>query len=117
MSNSAKRLYEDRNFKRKRLRRYLRAETHWKNPNEFYLAVLFECGAPPHPIDSTYISSNGRLICNKEKWAEMANWHVKVASMVNEKLYWFNDPAHVVREYLKWLLREQEQGRIRISGL
>ena len=112
MSNSV------RNFKRKRLRRYLRAETHWKNPNEFCLAVLFECGAHPHPITPMYISQGwfvGKV--THDTMNKMHGWRGKVADMMNEKLHHSIDPCHVVQEYLKWLLREQEQGRIRTSGL
>ena len=102
-------------FERKRLRRHLRNETHWKNSREFFIAILFECGPPPYPITRTYITSGGRLLSGE--WVDMVQWRMSVVAMVSKHVPRYFSKSVIVEDYLKWLLHEQEQGRIRTSGL
>ena len=94
-----------------RLRAWLRANTHWRNTEEFFVAILFESGPPPHPMTAAYISSRGRLALGD--WSEMHRWRVEVAGSMHKYLHHrLVDSNHVMQEYFKWLLAKQEKGNI-----
>jgi len=95
----------DSHTKRKRIRRVLRDTTHYKNTTEFFTAVLFECGAPPHPITMRDISNHFPPI-------ENSVWRTGVGTHMSVRLHHSIDPSFMTQEFLKWLLRQQESNHI-----
>jgi len=98
-----------------RLRFWLRQNTHFKNTHEFFTAILFEGGAPPHPVTQTYISSMGRL-SEAGFISDMHSWRNRIATIMSERLHHSIDPTFATQEYLKWLLQQQEKNRISVQS-
>lgn len=95
-----------------RLRVWLRQHTHFRNTHEFFVALLFELGPPPHPITDLYICSLGTL--GEHDYTMMNRWRSRVQHALVDKLPSEYDSKHVTREYLKWLLRQQESKSISV---
>lgn len=91
---------------RARLRCWLRAYTHWRNLDEFFTAVLFECGPPPYPISDRHLYYRG------VETPEFNRWRDLVADVMNDRLHHRVDPSHTMREYFKWLSTQQDKNRI-----
>ncbi len=103
--------YNKRTKNMGRLRRWLRDETHFKNTNEFFTAILFEVGAPPAPI--TRAMAHGQFVGVVDH-LRLTDWRDKLATVMSARTNHSIDPTHAVREYLKWLYQKQESGAISV---
>ncbi len=94
-----------------RFRQWLRRETHWRNTDEFFTALLFETGAPPTPLTLAY--AEGKFVSIIDE-LNLRPWRNELAAVVNQRTHHSIDPSHVVQEYLKWLYRKQESKAISV---
>ena len=98
------------NNRRTRFRHWLHDNTHYRNSGEFFTGLLFECGPPPHPVNPRHMYRT--MIESPEFHA----WRSRVTGSLIDKLPPTMAPAHVVQEYLKWLIRQQENSHISHVG-
>ena len=101
-----------------RLRHWLRKHTHYRNTNEFFTAILFETGAPPHPITQQIANNEFQSFPQTSKswymWMNNKDWRDRVAGVMSARTHHSIDPSYAVQEYLKWLYQKQESGAISV---
>ena len=98
-----------------RLRSWLRRETHWRNTDEFFTALLFEVGLPPRWFLNPELGQQLDFIPPIEEadnllWA----WRERLRAVVNKRCPHYIDPGHVIERYLMWILEMKEKGLLSV---
>lgn len=90
----------------RRIRRVLRDTTHYKNTEEFFSAILLMTGKPPIPLDRDYLYGSHAYM--KPGWDELLRWREAVIGPLNEWTHHSINPSFLMKEYLEWLMKNQE---------